>query len=198
MSAFSLQLPAWYASFATTQDFMAMTSDESRLAFAIALAKLNVENQTGGPFGAAIFCNDSGKLLAAGVNVVLPQTTSLAHAECVAIGIAQQGNQSHDLSQPSGTTLYCSAQPCIMCFGAIWWSGITRVLCAARASDVEELTGFVEGPVPANWESLLKNRAPLPAVDVLWSEQSLRNQARAVLKSYKDSGAKIYNAGSSK
>ncbi len=195
----NLEMPEWYESFKLTAT--GLNTDAQKLRFAVELSRLNVQHKSGGPFGAAIFCNRTHQLLASGVNLVTSRSTSLAHAECVSIGIAQQKINSHDLSAKSGEqsgdyTLYCSAQPCIMCFGAIWWSGIRRVVCAATATDVEELTGFFEGPVPGNWESLLKDRAPLPAVSVNWGDESLRNAARAILKEYKDSGAHIYNAGS--
>jgi tRNA(Arg) A34 adenosine deaminase TadA len=194
----TLEMPTWYESLKSTAN--SLTDDAQKLRFAVELSKQNVRHQSGGPFGAAIFCNRTNKLLAGGVNLVTTRTTSLAHAECVSIGIAQQKANSHDLSAQSNElsgdyTLYCSAQPCIMCFGAIWWSGIRRVVCAATASDVEELTGFFEGPVPENWESLLNNRAPLPTVTVSWGDRVLRDAARAILKEYKDSGAPIYNAG---
>ncbi|HVJ66202.1 MAG TPA: nucleoside deaminase [Bdellovibrionota bacterium] len=194
--SFTIGMPEWYAPFCREQNPDDLRSEAERLAFTVELSRRNVETGSGGPFGAAIFCNHTHKLLAAGVNLVTPHTTSLAHAECVSIGIAQQSLGQHDLSAGGGDyTLYCSAQPCIMCFGAIWWSGIRRVVCAARAEDVESLTGFFEGPVPQGWEQLLAERSPLPAVEVRWGSPALRENARSVLKAYKDSGAPIYNAG---
>jgi tRNA(Arg) A34 adenosine deaminase TadA len=194
---FSLQMPKWYESFLESYDLDSLNNDSKKLAFAVELSAQNIKHQSGGPFGAAIFCHKTHKLISAGVNLVTTQNTSLAHAECVSIALAQQSSGTYDLmAAHSGThTLYCSAQPCIMCFGAIWWSGVTRVVCAATSHDVENLTGFVEGPVPHDWELQLKNRTPLPSVEVVWGSKELRQSACQVLSDYKSSGGKIYNAG---
>ena len=88
--------------------------------FVIELARQNIEHRTGGPFGAAIFETTSGKLLAPGVNLVEPAHCSIAHAEMVAIALAQQTRGSYDLGR-EGTIceLVTSTEPCAMCLGAI-------------------------------------------------------------------------------
>ena len=64
---------------------------------------------------------------------------------------------------------------------------------AATAGDVERLTGFREGPLPADWESRLERRAPLPSVVVV--PHVLRERACEVLRRYSALGGFIYNAG---
>ena len=59
------------------------------MALAIELSRQNVDRGGGGPFGAAVFDRDSGRLVAAGVNRVVPQSCSVTHAEMVVIMIAQ-------------------------------------------------------------------------------------------------------------
>ncbi|KAG1477143.1 hypothetical protein G6F54_014104 [Rhizopus delemar] len=67
--------------------------DEAKVALAIELSRLNVEHASGGPFGAVVFGPDD-KVIAAGVNRVMPHATSLAHAEHLAFILAQQRLQT--------------------------------------------------------------------------------------------------------
>ena len=175
-----------------------LETPEERMAYAIRLADLNVENETGGPFGAAIFEVESGKLVAAGVNRVIPANTSIAHAETVALALAQQALGTFDLSAEGlpAMQLVASSQPCVQCFGNTWWSGVRSLLVGARGDDVESILGFEEGPLPANWPELLQNRGPLPPIEV--QRDLLREEACASLARYLESGALVYNAGSAK
>lgn len=182
-----LTLPGWVDGFiaAWDQDF---DSVESRMRFAIELARLNVEHRTGGPFGAAVFDADSGKLIAAGVNLVRPAHCSLAHGEMVALALAQQTVGSFDLGQGGRICeLVTSTEPCAMCFGAIPWSGIRRLVCGAAGEDACAL-GFDEGDKPTDWIGALKTRGIQVTRDIL------RDEARAVLQQYRDSGGPIYNS----
>jgi len=157
--------------------------------FVVMLASMNVANGTGGPFAAAVFETQSGKLVAIGMNLVVSTHCSLAHAELVALANAQQAVQNFDLGA-SGMPeheLVTSSEPCAMCFGAIPWSGVRRVLCGARASDAEAI-GFDEGPKPKAWMAALQKRGITVVRDLC------RAEAVAVLQRYKNSGGIIYNA----
>jgi len=171
---------------------------EERMGLAIQLAQRNVEENTGGPFGACIFEKNTGILVSVGVNVVVKQNCSLAHAEAIAIMVAQQVCRTYDLSanRLPDMELVTSAQPCIQCFGNIWWSGIKSVVVGATGEDVEEITGFREGPVPICWEDIFNNRYPLYPIFV--TKNILRKQACRVLNYYKQNNGLIYNAGSDK
>src|SRR5512144_127395 len=82
-----LDLPDWIErDIDTTQVF---GDDATRVALAIRLARGNIEHDTGGPFGAALFAGD-GRLVAVGVSRVIPKTCSIAHAEIVAFAFAQK------------------------------------------------------------------------------------------------------------
>ena len=76
-----LTLPAWVHDAVDTA--RTYPGDDEKIALAIQLSRLNVDAQTGGPFGAAVF-GPSDRLIAVGVNRVLPQSTSVAHAETMA------------------------------------------------------------------------------------------------------------------
>jgi len=152
--------------------------DADKVALAIELSRLNVEAQSGGPFGAVVFGPDH-RVIAAGVNRVVPHTTSLAHAENMAYMLAQQRLQTPRLNDVlSPITLATSSQPCCQCYGATIWAGIDRLLIGASAQDVEELTPFDEGPLPADWIGELNKRG----IEVVRDIE--RDAARAVLRQY--------------
>jgi tRNA(Arg) A34 adenosine deaminase TadA len=193
----TLQLPEWVAGFFDDFGDREWGSIEQRMGLVIELSRLNVEHGTGGPFAAAVFERDSGKLIAPGVNIVVPGHTSVAHAETMAFMLAQQKLQTFDLGAAhlSAMELVASSQPCIQCFGNTWWSGVQALTIGARAEDVEEITGFEEGPLPENWVQLLEHRAaPLKPITV--TRDLLRDEARSVLKLYRETGGFVYNAGS--
>lgn len=153
--------------------------NEAKVALAIELSQLNVKYASGGPFGAVLFdAND--RVIAAGVNRVVPHATSLAHAENMAYMLAQQKLQSPRINAvlPGPVTLATSSQPCCQCFGATVWAGIDRLLIGARASDVEALTTFDEGPLPADWIAALEQRGISVTTDLC------RDDACAVLRQY--------------
>jgi tRNA(Arg) A34 adenosine deaminase TadA len=182
-----LDLPDWIGPFLEKAPSV-FESIEDRMRLVIELSKLNVENETGGPFGAGIFEQDSGMLIAGGVNVVVDTNCSLAHAEMVCIGLAQQKLKTFDLGAEGMPIceLVSTTEPCAMCLGAIPWSGVRRLICGARGQDACEI-GFDEGVKVADWANTLATRGITVLRDVL------RNEAREVLIKYKESGGLIYN-----
>jgi tRNA(Arg) A34 adenosine deaminase TadA len=163
-------------------------SVEARMRLAVELSRRNVEEGTGGPFGAAVFAADTGNLVAVGVNLVEPSRCSLAHAEMMALALAQQTVGHYDLSGGGAAhELVTSTEPCAMCLGAIPWSGVRRVICGARGHDAGAI-GFDEGAKPADWIGALRRRGIEVMRDVL------RDEARAVLRQYVDGGGTVYNA----
>jgi tRNA(Arg) A34 adenosine deaminase TadA len=179
-----LVLPAWIADeIDATRVF---DGDEARVALAIGLARRNIEERTGGPFGAAIFDAD-GHVVAAGVNLVVPQKCSAAHAEVVAFATAQQRLGRARLSDDGRRyVLATSAQPCAMCYGASFWAGIDEILIGARSTDVMALSDFDEGPLPEDWIGELAKRGIGVKRDIL------RDEARALFEFYARSGGARY------
>jgi tRNA(Arg) A34 adenosine deaminase TadA len=179
-----LPLPVWVESFINNADYRFET-DEEKMRFVIALSEQNVTRKTGGPFAAAVFDKKSSLLIAPGVNVVVASSCSLAHAEMMAIGIAQQKMATFDLS--ADCELFASTAPCAMCLGAIPWSGVRRVVCAARDEDARKI-GFDEGAKVKNWIDSLTSRGINVLTDLL------RDEAKAVLDLYASQGGEIYNS----
>ena len=182
-----LALPGWVGPFLERAPSV-FESVEDRMRLAIELSDLNVKNKTGGPFGAAIFEQDNGKLIAAGVNVVVDNSCSLAHAEMMCIGLAQKKLKTFDLGAENipAYELVSSTEPCAMCLGAIPWSGVRRLVCGARGQDACDI-GFDEGVKVPDWTDTLESRGITVLQDIL------RKEARDVLIKYKDSGGLIYN-----
>jgi len=178
-----LTLPPWVHDLADRADY---SSDEAKMALAIQLAHNNISARTGGPFGAAVF-DDTGRLLSVGVNRVLEQNCSLAHAETMAYMLAQQRVQSARINDSGRRiTLATSAQPCCQCYGATFWAGIDRLLIGARREDVMHLTGFDEGPLPQDWEGELVRHG----IEVVRDLQ--RESACAVLDAYTRQQGPVY------
>ncbi|MEI7825215.1 MAG: nucleoside deaminase [Chlorobiaceae bacterium] len=184
---FEAILPLWLKEF-SARHREAFLSDEERMKFAIELSKQNTIHGTGGPFGAAVFERSSGNLVAVGVNLVVQSNCSHAHAEMLALAIAEHRLSSYTLNQPGFPEyeLVTSSEPCAMCFGAIIWSGVTRLVCGACTADAEH-AGFDEGAKPDKWIAELEHRGIEVATGIC------RSEACGVLQLYLDNGGLVYN-----
>jgi tRNA(adenine34) deaminase len=76
------------------------------------------------PFGALIVAAD-GQVLAEAWNSTGENGDCTAHAETSAVRLA---SPVHSREALDGATLYSSAEPCVMCAGAIYWANIGRVV----------------------------------------------------------------------
>jgi tRNA(Arg) A34 adenosine deaminase TadA len=184
----TLELPGWVEELLPDPRGTYPT-EEDRMRLVVELSRLNVERGTGGPFGAAIFERETGRLLAPGVNLVVPASCSVAHAEMVAIMIAQQVAGDFDLGGGGKPAyeLYASTEPCAMCLGATPWSGVRGLLCGARDEDARAV-GFDEGAKLPDWIAALEE------IGISVKRDVLREDAARVLFDYADGGGEIYNA----
>jgi tRNA(Arg) A34 adenosine deaminase TadA len=183
----TLTLPDWISTF--LKGFVFPIKDlEDRMHFVLKLAEQNIKSGSGGPFAAAVFNKIDGSLISLGVNRVMPESCSVAHAEMMALMLAQKTLSTFDLSSKGDYQLITSAKMCIMCLGGVIWSGIKEVVYSADTCDVESLTGFDEGPVPKDYEKELNLRG-IQVIPCL-----CQKEGRAVLKLYKDLGGFIYNS----
>src|SRR5687767_610319 len=166
----------------------AYVSDEDRMRLAIGVSRENVERGTGGPFGAAIFESESGRLVAVGMNSVVRLNNCALHGEMMAFMMAQQrvGSFTLNASGLPAHDLYTSYEPCAMCLGATLWSGVRRVVYGATREDASMLN-FEEGPVFPESYKYLEDR------DLQIVRNVLREEARAVLELYRAKSGKIYN-----
>lgn len=100
---------------------------------AIRLSEENID-KGGGPFGAVIVRN--GKVVATGVNSVVPNNDPTAHAEINAIRSACKTLGTFKLD---GCTIYSSCEPCPMCLSALYWAGVSRICYGNTKSDAKAI-----------------------------------------------------------
>lgn len=185
---FSVELPAWAVEECGRID-SPLTSAEAKMAAVIRFSRLNLEHDTGGPFAAGVFEEHTGKLISMGVNRVVPANCSSAHAEIVALSIAQGKLGTFDLGGPSlpAHQLVVNWRPCAMCYGAVVWSGVRSLVIAGSDGKLEQLTGFDEGPIHPQWQGELRKRG------ISLVEDIMKDEACDVFRSYRDSGRLVYN-----
>lgn len=179
----SAKLPEWIIPLVDWQKHY--QDDNEKMRLAIQLAKENVARGTGGPFGAAIFSEQDGRLLGVGVNAVVANHNSCLHGEVTAIMMAQHQLQAFSLKSVP-CALFTSCEPCAMCLGATLWSGVQRLVCAASGDDARAI-GFDEGPV------FYESYHYLEKAGVKVERGLLRTDAKGVLDKYQRDGGPIYN-----
>jgi tRNA(Arg) A34 adenosine deaminase TadA len=104
---------------------------------AIARAKEGIDiGQT--PFAAVIVRNS--EIIASEHNSVWKNMDITAHGEVQSIRAACKKVNSIDLS---GSIIYSTCEPCPMCFTAIHWARIDKIVCGARIKDAKSF-GFNE------------------------------------------------------
>lgn len=101
-------------------------------------ASRGMRSGQGGPFGACIVRD--GLIVAVAHNCVFGSGNPTQHAEVVAIGRAAKRLGTHILK---GCTIYSTTEPCPMCFSAIHWAQIDRIVFGTGIADVKRL-GFNE------------------------------------------------------
>ena len=89
------------------------------------------------PFG-AILVGPDGAVLIESENGYLPDRDMTAHAERL---LATAASRTHEVGFLAGCTIYTSAEPCAMCAGAIYWSGIGRVVYGLSERRLKQITG---------------------------------------------------------
>lgn len=162
---------------------------EERMRAVIRFSQLNVDHDTGGPFAAGVFERDSGRLVVIGVNRVMPSNCSSAHAEVMALSLAQNILGTYDLGGPGlpAYQLVVNWRPCAMCYGAVLWSGVRSLVIAGSGPELEEITGFDEGPIHPEWDKELTKRG----VELI--EDILHDEACAVYRDFVAKGRFVYN-----
>jgi len=109
--------------------------DEAHLARAIELAWRSRERGNH-PFG-SLLVDTTGKVVLEAENTVVTGNDVTGHAE---LNLVRAASMQFDVEALLASTLYTSTEPCAMCSGAIFWSGIGRVVFALSS---EQLMGIV-------------------------------------------------------
>lgn len=121
-----------------TQQLAELTDrDRELLEEAIALAQ-KARDQGRHPFGSLV-ADETGTVVSAfGNNSMPPAGDPTQHAELRAAADAA-GKLTRE--QMGRATLFTSAEPCAMCTGAVYWTGIGRIVYALSEESLLELTG---------------------------------------------------------
>lgn len=185
---FDLSLPDWAVEALNEMPTHFPTLEE-RMAAVIDFSRRNFIHETGGPFAAGVFERDSGRLVVIGVNRVVRSNCSSAHAEIMALSLAQRILGTFDLGGPGlpAHQLVVNWRPCAMCYGAVPWSGVRSLVVAGAGPELEAITGFDEGPVHPDWANELERRGVAVTTDVL------RDEAIAVYHEFAASAQLVYN-----
>ena len=90
--------------------------------------------------GCAVFCRD-GRVVE-GLNTVVTRRDPTGHAET---NVVREAAARLDAGELAASTLYTSTEPCAMCAGAIYWSGIRRVVFALSEASLADIVAEQEG-----------------------------------------------------
>jgi guanine deaminase len=151
------------------------------MAKAIAKARETMNQDIGGPFGAAII-DASGKIIAIASNSVLHDQDPTAHAEINAIRAAGKALGTHDLT---GCIIVTTTYPCPMCLAAILWANIKKVIYGSRPLDAEAI-GFRDDYIC----EFIKN--DLPNKNVLEIEEGFREECLELFSEYQEKQKTLY------
>ncbi|WP_433219757.1 nucleoside deaminase [Dactylosporangium sp. CS-047395] len=116
-------------------------ADEAHLERAVVLA-WEARDRGDHPFGAVLVTAD-GTVLEA-LNSVVTGADPTGHAETNLVRLAGR----LDRAVLAGSTLFTSTEPCAMCSGAIYWSGIGRVVFALSEQELARMVAEEEGIPP--------------------------------------------------
>ncbi|WP_395242840.1 nucleoside deaminase [Agromyces sp. MMS24-K17] len=114
-------------------------ADRDGLERAIALARL-ARARGDHPFGSVVVTADGRS--AEGLNSVVTRRDPTGHAET---NVVRAASAAFSPAELAGATLYTSTEPCAMCAGAIYWSGIGRVVFALSEADLRAIVDEQEG-----------------------------------------------------
>ncbi len=89
------------------------------------------------PF-ASILVGPDGKVLMTQHNAYMPDHDMTGHAERVLMTRASTTYPPELLRE---CTIYTSAEPCAMCAGAIYWTGLARVVYGLTEKALKQITG---------------------------------------------------------
>ncbi|MGB5974082.1 MAG: nucleoside deaminase [Nodosilinea sp.] len=122
------------------------------------------------PFG-AVLADASGQVLAEAKNNQITEHDCTGHAETVLLR-----HMDKDLSPDilKDCTLYASTEPCAMCAGAIFWSGLGRVMYALGCDRIYQLQGEAPFQLSLGTRDVLKHgKRPVEVIGPVLEDEAL-------------------------
>lgn len=89
------------------------------------------------PF-ASVLVDGKGEVILEQGNAYMPDHDMTGHAERV---LSTRASLKFRPAELADMTLYTNAEPCAMCAGAIYWTGIGRVVFGMTEKQLKDLTG---------------------------------------------------------
>jgi tRNA(Arg) A34 adenosine deaminase TadA len=126
---------------------------------------------------AALLVNTEGSLLLEAANEVVVSGDRTAHAELL---VCRRASVLWQREALAGSTLYSSTEPCVMCTGAIAWSGVTRLVFGVSQARMNAMfpIGRPRFSVPISSAHLQRDvEPPLEVVGPLLEEEGARAHA---------------------
>lgn len=117
----------------------ASPADIAHLEHAISLASA-ARARGDHPFG-SIVVTAAGAVVE-GMNSVVTASDPTGHAET---NVVRAAGRELDAETLAGSTLYTSTEPCAMCTGAVYWSGIGRIVYALGEDELRAIVDAQEG-----------------------------------------------------
>lgn len=114
-----------------------LTARDGRYLLSVISWPRTARNRGNRPFGAVIVSGDGDVLVEAYCNNTETGDCT-GHAETNAV---RQASKSIGRDSLNAATLYSSAEPCVMCAGAIFWSGLGRVVFGIDAVSLRAFCG---------------------------------------------------------
>jgi len=127
---------------------------------AIKEAKKGMKNNEGGPFGAIIVKDN--KIIGRGHNQVILLNDPTAHAEIQAIRDACKNINNFSLK---GSILYTNCEPCPMCFSAIHWARIDKVIYCTSKDEAKKI-GFDDSLIYDIIRGKIKDNIDFKQIDI--------------------------------
>lgn len=147
------------------------TDDQKYLRQSIAVAQRARENGNH-PFG-SVLVDAQGHVLLESENTVNTDHDATAHAES---NLVRAACKQFDAATLAKCTIYASTEPCPMCSGAIFWSGIGRVVYALSEEQLYAFAPDSSDKLPLGCRDVLSHGGR--AVEVMGP--ALEQEARTV------------------
>jgi tRNA(Arg) A34 adenosine deaminase TadA len=123
------------------------------------------------PFG-AVLADAKGELLAEAENNQITERDCTGHAELV---LLRQLDKTLSPDQLNHCTLYASTEPCPMCAGAIFWSGVGRLVYALGSDRLYALQGESPMQLPLGCREVLRHgRRSVEVVGPVLEQEALQ------------------------
>ncbi len=104
----------------------------------LAIAESRKAREAGNHPFACILVGPDGTVLMTQHNAYMPNHDMTGHAERV---LMTRASTSLPMGVLRDCTIYASAEPCAMCAGAIYWTGLKRVVFGLSEKDLKTITG---------------------------------------------------------